>query len=119
VIDWSIRRDAKFCTNKCRQRDYRFRLKYVHLGGRLVSEVRDRTAFEFEGFESYQLPSGFSDRQPYWGICIESSICRKCRASLTTGAVAVVIGSGSYSDELGPFCDEDCALDVVFADSSG
>jgi endogenous inhibitor of DNA gyrase (YacG/DUF329 family) len=126
TIDWNTRRDAKFCANRCRQRDYRFRLKYGqqgdyrfrlkygHLEGRPV-EVRERTPFEFEGFESWELPPGFSDRQPYWGTCVESSICLKCQISLAVGAVAVVIGPGRYSDELGPFCGENCALDVVFA----
>jgi hypothetical protein len=120
TIDWNTRRDAKFCANKCRQADYRLRLRFDRLslrfGGHPVPGVRDRVPFEFEEFEVAELPWMYADRQPYWGNCVEPMICRLCSALIAAGADAMVIGPGGFSaGEAGPFCGGDCALDYVFA----
>ncbi len=115
-IGWNTRQDAKFCSRKCRQADYRFRAKFGNAPARTVPAVRDRTPIDTENFDFPELPLLYADRPVYWVVCTVPAVCRRCRAEIGSGADAMIFGPGIYFlNELGPFCNGDCALDFVYA----
>lgn len=109
-LDWSRRGDAKFCSARCRQRDFRSKRRFPPL----PVEVRRDQLDDPESVRAAMPPFWQVAGAVVWIEYVSAVPCFRCgheRAEV----LGLIYRPGGAHRARAVFCGEDCLLDAVHA----